>query len=335
MNSILRSFSLLCVGLFMFGCCTCGDSFPELRGPYLGQEPPGMEGELFAPGIMSTGMYELNAVFFPGGKEVIWSVMVGQMRWALVMMREENGRWTRPEPAPFSGRFGGVDPFVSHDGNTVYYCSDRPRSGGSEPEDNYDIWFVERTETGWADPINMGPPINSDAHEFYPSMTREGTMYFQSHREGGIGSADIYRSERVDDRYEKAVLLPEPVNSPGFEGDTLIAPDESYLIVSTHREGDSFGQSDLYISFREEGGSWSSLMNLSDRVNSDRGENCQILSPCGKYLFYTSRRYRPFDGIPPTYYAIKRAWASPQNGGGDLYWVDAKIIDSLKPDGLN
>jgi hypothetical protein len=316
----------------MFGCRAGEDEFPVLKGPYLGQEPPGMEGELFAPGIMSTGMPELNAVFFPGGKEVIWSVMVGQMRWALVMMREEKGRWTRPEVAPFSGRFGGVDPFVSYDGKTVYYCSDRPHSGGTVPEDNYDIWYVERTETGWSDPVNMGPVINSDAHEFYPSLTRDGTLYFQSHREGGIGRADIYRSERVDNKYEKAVLLPEPVNSPGFEGDTLIAPDESYLIVSTYREDDNIGQADLYISFRDEGGRWSQLMNMSDKVNSIQGENCQILSPCGKYLFYTSRRYRPFDGIPPTYDAIREAWTSPGNGGGDLYWVDAKIIETLKPD---
>jgi hypothetical protein len=114
----------------------------------------------------------------------------------------------------------------------------------------------------------------------------------------------------------------------------LIAPDESYLIVSTYREGDNIGQDDLYISFRDEGGRWSQLINMSDKVNSIRGENCQILSPCGRYLFYTSRRYRPFDGIPPTYDAIKEAWASPGNGTGDVYWVDAKIIETLKPDGL-
>ncbi len=36
---------------------------PVLSGPYLGQEPPGLEGELFAPGVMSTEMDELNAVF--------------------------------------------------------------------------------------------------------------------------------------------------------------------------------------------------------------------------------------------------------------------------------
>jgi Tol biopolymer transport system component len=306
-----------------------------LSGEYLGQDPPGMKGELFAPGIMSTGLAELNSVFFPGGKEVIYSIHAGRMKWALIMMREENGRWTKPEIATFSGEYGGVDPFVSLDGSTIYFCSNRPKPGRSEPEDDYDIWYVVRTNAGWSEPVNLGPPINSDAHEFYPSLTEDGTMYFQSRREGGIGASDIYRAELVDGKYTEAELLPETINSPGFEGDAFIAPDESYLIVSTRREGDNIGQSDLYLSFRDEDGSWSPLKNIGDKINSEGGENCQILSPCGKYLFYTSRQYKDLWSVSPlTYEAIRRAWAEPQNGYGDIYWVDAKIIKELKPDDL-
>jgi hypothetical protein len=312
--------------------CKQQGEFPILIGEYLGQEPPGMEGELFAPGIMSTGLSELNAAFFPGGKEVIYSVGVGAMKWALIMIREENGRWTKPEVAPFSGEYGGVDPFVSFDGNMVYYCSNKPKSVQGEPEDNYDIWYVKRTDTGWSEPVNMGPPINSNTHEFYPSLTRDGTIYFQSRREGGIGFSDIYRARLVDGKYVEAELLPEPVNSPDFEGDTLVAPDESYVIVSTMRREDNIGQSDLYISFRAEDGSWLPLKNMGRRINSEGGENCQILSPCGKYLFYTSRRDANLSGLSPlTYETIKKAWTEPQNGNGDIYWVDAKIIEELRP----
>ncbi len=316
--------------------CKQQSKFPVLSGEYLGQEPPGMEGELFAPGIMSTGLRELNAAFFPGGKEVIYSVGVGSMKWALIMIREENGRWTRPEVAPFSGEYGGVDPFVSFDGNTVYYCSNRPKSGQREPEDNYDIWYVKRADTGWSEPVNMGPPINSDTHEFYPSLTRDGTMYFQSRRDGGIGFGDIYRARLVDGEYVEAELLPEPVNSPDFEGDAFIAPDESYIIVSTFRKEDNIGQSDLYISFRTKDGSWLPLKNMGRRINSEGGENCQILSPCGKYLFYTSGRGTNLSSLSPlTYEIIKKAWTEPQNGNGDIYWVDVKIIEELRPKEFN
>jgi len=321
--------------LLVFALLSCTEQTtepPPLQGPYLGQTPPGMEGELFAPGIMSTGLPELNSVFFPGGKEVIYSVTIGPMKWAMLMMKEVNGKWTKPEVAPFSGKYGGVDPFVSFDGNRIYYCSNRPLTEEVEAREDYDIWYVDRTEAGWSDPVNVGPSINSDAHEFYPALTQDGTMYFQSHRKGGFGQADIYKIKQENGKYITAEILPRPINSPGFEGDAFIAPDESYIIISTYRAKKNIGRhSDLYISFRSEDGSWSELINMGESVNSTRGENCQILSPCGKYLFYTSRQYKEIPGgFFKTYEDMAKAWIEPQNGYGDSYWVDAKVIEELK-----
>jgi hypothetical protein len=178
----------------------------------------------------------------------------------------------------------------------------------------------------------MGPPINSDAHEFYPALTKDKTMYFQSHRKGGTGQADIYKTRLENGKYITLEILPEQINSPGFEGDTFIAPDESYLIVSTHRKEKNIGRyPDLYISFSSSDGSWSELINMGEAVNSTRGENCQILSPCGKYLFYTSRQYKKIPGgFFKTYEDIAKAWTEPQNGYGDSYWVDARIIEELR-----
>jgi len=326
---------LILIGIFVLWECqpkTSELETPVLSGEYLGQMPPGSTAELFAPGFLSTEMPELNAVFFPGGKEVIFSVTTAPMQWALVLMKEENGRWIKPEVAPFSGPYGGVDPFVSHDGETVYFCSNRPRSGSGEPEADYDIWYVTRTGSGWSEAVNMGEPINTETHEFYPTITRAGTLYFQSRREGGLGGADIYRAKLIDGRYEGVEHLPEPVNSPGSEGDAFIAPDESYIIVSTYRAFDNIGQSDLYISFRTSDNIWSPLQNLGSAVNSAGGENCQILSPCGRYLFFTSRRYKNQPGTnPPDYATIRKLFNSPQNGFGDAYWIDAKYIERFRP----
>jgi Tol biopolymer transport system component len=324
-------FAGIAIVLLMVGCASeqvdrDRPDAPVLSGPYLGQEPPGMEGRLFAPGVLSTGMDELNAVFLPGGREVFFSLHRRGMEFVLVHMKEENGRWTEPEIAPFSGEYSDVDPAVSPDGKRVYYCSNRPRSGSGDPEGDFDIWYVEKTESGWSDPVNAGAPINSEADEFYPSFTEAGTMYFQSRREGCIGLADIYRTELVDGKYETAECLPETINSPGFEGDAFIAPDESYLIVSTQRDV-NIGHADLYISFRSEDGSWPPLQNMGEAVNSVGGENCQILSPCGKYLFYTSRRFTPTNR---SYESIKKGWSEPENGLGDIYWIDANIIEAFR-----
>ena len=307
-----------------------------MQGNYFGQKPPGNKAELFAPGIMSTGLYELNSVFFPNNKEVIFSIALVPMQpwdWRLVMMKEKNGIWTKPEIAAFNIDYSGVDPFVTADGNRIYFCSNRPISGKGKPEDNFDIWYVDRIESGWSNPVNMGPPINSNKHDFYPSLTKDGTMYFQSRREGGIGGSDIYFSKLIDGKYLKAEILPEPINSEGSEGDVFIAPDESYLILSTERKENNIGRADLWISFKKPNGVWSDIVNMGAGINSEQGENCQILSPCGKYLFFTSRRSVEIpDSEIVTYNKIQQAWKSPQNSSwfGDIYWVDAGIINVIK-----
>jgi hypothetical protein len=269
--------------------------FSRLAGPYLGQTPPGTTPQVFAPNVVSTSDRELNSVFTPDGREFYFTIQGGHGRWTIMRSALENGRWTPPAPASFSGKWSDVDLFITADGRHLYFCSDRPLQGDA-PKD-FDIWVSERSGAGWGEPRNMGAPINSPSEEFYPTLTRDGTMYFESERPGGQGEGDVWRSRLRDGRYVEAECLPAPVNTSGFEGDTFIAPDESYLIVSTGPG--------LFLSVPRPDGTWSGLVSLGDGINSPgAGVNCQMLSPDGRYLFFTR--------------------------GGDIYWVAASVIEEAK-----
>ncbi len=277
---------------------------PLITGPYLGQAPPGLSPRIFAPGIVSTERTELNSVFAPDGKEFYFTIRGALGRWTIMVMAIENGRWSRPRPASFSGRWSDVDPFITADGRRLYFCSNRPLSGQGDKGKDFDIWMSDRTAQGWSAPANVGAPVNSPADEFYPSLSKNGTIYFQSRRPGGPGSPDIWRARPVAGGFADAQCLPPPVNSAGFEGDTLVAPDESYLIVSTSRAPQT-GQADLFLSLRGPNGTWTPLVKIGFDVSSPRsGENCQMLSPDGRYLFLTR--------------------------GGDIYWVAAAVIEKAR-----
>jgi len=274
--------------------------FPSLSGPYLGQPPPGVSPRMFAAGTVSTERDELNAVFTPDGKEFYFTIRDASGRWTIMLMAVEDGHWSRPRPASFSGRWSDVDLFITADGRRLYFCSNRPLSDQDRSPKDFDIWVSDRTAKGWSVPVNLGAPVNSTADEFYPSLTRNGTIYFQSRRPGGPGLPDIWRARPTAGGYADAECLPPPVNSAGFEGDTLIAPDESWLIVSTSRGPDE-GPADLFLSFPSPNGTWTPLVKLGFDVSSPgSGENCQMLSPDGRYLFFTR--------------------------DGDIYWVDASVI---------
>lgn len=338
-TGIVRGFAMICAVLGIASCCgpTCktaeGPDFPVLNGPYLGQVPPGLEPEVFGAGVVSTGMSELNSVFSPDGTEFYFSIQAGPMHWVMMVSYLRDGAWSRPEAVTFPGPYGAVDMAFSPDGNRLFYCSNRPLSGTGEPSETFDIWYVERTAEGWSDPINPGAPINSEEHEFYPSLTADGTLYFVSRRPGGPGPGDIYRSRLDDGQYLEAELLPAPVNSDISEGDALIAPDESFIIITARAPGPPDTRDyDLYVSFRKDDGSWGERIWLGDRVNSDQGENCPTLSHDGRYFFFTSRRAVVAPGQEESYDELHERWNAPAfgHGHGDVYWVDAKLIEALR-----
>jgi len=190
MNYVRLFACLLC--LVCVACSSnCGDdpgreadsTFPELRGPYLGQKPPGLEPEIFAPGIISTGLATRDIAMTPDGNELYFAATLGG-RSMIMETRQQDGVWTEPSVAPFSGRYLDIEPAISPDGQRFFFLSTRPQAGQEEkPGWVYqDIWVMDREGDVWGEPYNLGPPINSDAPEYFPSVTNDGTIYFT--REG-------------------------------------------------------------------------------------------------------------------------------------------------------
>ncbi len=76
------------------------------------------------------------------------------------------------------------------------------------------------------------------------------------------------------------------MNTEFSEHDPFVAPDESYLIFTSTRPG-GFGREDLYIGYKKVDGSWTEPKNMGKTINSSGVDFCPMLSPDGKYLFFT------------------------------------------------
>ena len=334
MKHSINQFSVLLIFLLVFNTCAKKDNFPLLEGPYLGQKPPGLSAELFAPGIISTGNIEKSLVFSPDGDEVYWAVL-GDAACFIATMKCEINRWTSPRIASFSGDYFDLEFGMSQDGQSIYFASEnRPING--RPRDDGNIWIVRRTFAGWSEPRSVGQKVNSHAGEFSPSVTQDGTLYFYRRSKDG-GDWDIYSARLEDGEYTEPVRLDAPVNFCVREFDPYVAPDESFLIFCSVGREDGYGDADLYISFRKADGTWGEAMNLGERVNSSRWEFCPTVSPDGKFLFFASnRRFRIDAEETDRSFAAKmkildQELNGPGNGHSDFYWVDSKIIEELRP----
>jgi len=304
-------------------------------GAYMGQAPPGLEPEMFAPGFVSTALSELNSVFSPDGDELFFAVSRGRhFGYTMFVTRLVDGAWSTPEVPAFARGISAVDMAMTADGHRLYFCSNKPRTPGGEPEEDFDIWFVERQGDGsWGEPVNPGPPLNSDQDEFYPSTTADGTIYLQSAREGGHGGRDLYRVGLVDGVFATAENLGATINTSSSEGDVLVASDESWVIFNSRTHDQDGGQSGLCIAFRSDNGEWTEPKNMGRYMKGHRSDFCPMLSPDGRYLFFSSGRLNSaFAGEDLAYETFQKNHSGPGGGLGDIYWVEVSVIDKARSD---
>lgn len=291
--------------------------------------PPNQIPVLFAPEVISTGLSERDMAFSPDGREMYYTIQNIKTRQSAIMRRTlQNGKWANPEIASFSGRYADLEPAFSPDGKQLFFASNRPLDDTGDAKD-YDIWVVARTTaSGWSEPKNIGPMVNTSADEFYPSVTKSGTIYFTATYERGIGKEDIWQCHFVNGQYTKAEVLGEGVNSKGYEFNAFVAPDESYILFTGYGRKDDLGGGDLYISLRNADGTWAAARHLEGGINSSKIDYCPYVTPDGYYFFFTSERpqAKPYADKPLKYNDFLKTLQMPGNGNGDIYWVEMKAV---------
>jgi hypothetical protein len=316
-----------------------GASFAAWSGPYLGQKPPGATPELFAPRLICTGMSERDVAITPDGREVYFGVMAGPVN-TIMVTRLENDHWTEPAVAPFAAdpHYFHFEPCLSADGKRMLFLATRPTAGEEAKPGwaNQNIFAADRREDGtWSEPYDLGAPVNTPGAEFFPSLTRDGTLYYTCRPPRG-GPLKIVRSRLVNGRYQAPDTLPAAVNGKGVPYNAFVAPDESYLIacVDGRTDGAEPGRPQYFVFFRDPADHWSEGVCLGRDVSPVGGNaGSAYVSPDGKYLFFGSTRPREDSSmpqIPLTLRALREAQSQPRNGNSDIYWMQASFLDTLR-----
>ncbi len=328
-------FGIVLLASFFISYSNPRGDFPVVKGPYLGQKPPGQRPEIFAPGIISYGFHENGIIFSPDGTELFYSTSDSKYRFKTFMvLKKEKNRWSAPELAPFSEGYYTHSAFFSPDGKKLYFSSTRPVSPASITKKDLDVWVIENNGASWGKACHLEGPLNTENSEQITSIAANGTIYLRTNYEGK-GKWGIYKSRLVKGKYQAAERLSDTINQGYNEGNPFISPDETVLLFKSGQPG-GYGKTDLYVSFRHKDGFWGKPINLGSQINSPEYELEPRISPDGKYLFYTSfRKHDPSVFKGKSYKELVKLYRSPQNGYGTLFWVNASIIGKLKPKNIN
>ncbi len=263
------------------------EDYPLLKGPYMGQQPPGMKAEPFAPGVISKEGWELEGVFAPGMNEFYYTTDSGKDTPIIVKgFRQQEGIWKKFTEFKRKGEIT-----FSPDGNRMHMAAG----------------YKDRRGKDWSKRQSLGPMFDNEEFGIMRlTASASGTYVFDDYK----SEVGIRISKFQDGQRQAPVPMNSIVNSGKFTAHPFIAPDESYLIWDSKKEG-GYGDSDLYISFMQADGEWGPAINMGANVNSEKWDAYASVTPDGKYMLFN----RGIDN---------------SNDNVDIYWVDAAIIETLR-----
>ncbi|MBZ0244901.1 MAG: hypothetical protein K8H85_03040 [Cyclobacteriaceae bacterium] len=319
MNSfIINLFAFL---FLITGCASkLGNKKEFLSNPFFGIEPSDSV-QILAPNIISSSLYEYNGTFSPDGSEFYYTINLPSRGQVVFMELQEDNTWTEPMFAEFSSNFSEVDPLFSPDGKRLYFTSSRPVSDSLVLNRN-NIWFVEKAENGWGVPQVV---TLTETGDYYSSLTNHGEIYFNTWKTG-----DIYKAVKTDSSYF-IERLPDVINLNKNVGDPFISPNEDYLIYRGNILEDTYGGSDLYISFKINN-EWSNPLNLGEPINTSASESCPYVTIDGKMMIFSSTRVMQVYNTQPlqSISILKEKSESFDNGALNIFYVSTTFITKLR-----
>jgi hypothetical protein len=244
---------------------------------YLDQTPPGNMPVKFAPALINDSPFFSmdRCVFSADGKEFYYdrnNTWFSSKDASIQTLKFDGTKWVGPAmmvPNIYA-------PSFSKDGNTLYFI------GGGKGV----VTQMRRVGGGWGKPETY---INRSYGMYDFMTTNSGNMYASSNVNGSINDYtcyDICVMKPLATGDTSITTLGKPLNTPGFDGDFFVAPDESYIVISAKEHPDY--ECDLFISYHKKDGTWTNPKSLGAEINNGLAHRWgEYVTPNNKYLFYS------------------------------------------------
>jgi hypothetical protein len=181
---------------------------------------------------------------------------------------------------------------MTFDNKTLYFGWQHPLPDGESGDPNIPgIWITNRTADGWSTPTYAGQGM-------FVSSSRDGCVYTTDmssrNTDGTTYLAQVIIKNNRFTSFKELAVQPHL----GNQAHPCVAPDGSYLLF------DVGGGNHLFVCFKQRDGTWGEATDLVTH-GFDLKAGGAYVSPDAKYLFFHLR--------------------------GDLWWVDIKVIENLRP----
>jgi len=263
------------------------------------EQPQGVnEPVKIAPGLISTEMGEFSPSFDVVNQELFFMRRTpGVFDYTILSSKKTDDGWSTPDTVAFSGQFRDDAPYVSADGNTIWFDSRRPDPRVASGSIN--IWKTQRNQDGWNTPelvesASKNEPDESDSgvDEYGPAVDSKGDLYFYSFRKPHRpGHRYAVTKESDFNSISEDTSIPDP-SAQTFVSYLSFSSDGNTAVMEGRHTGR--GDTEVFYSCKDTEDNWS-VPELLPLVNSRSSEGGPFITSDGEWLFFSSNR--PASGV--------------------------------------
>lgn len=224
-----------------------------------------------------------------------------------------------------------IAPIISADGNILYFARGNHKENYGGRMDEADIWYSEKRSDGsWGPAKNIGFPLNNSGVNVVVNAMPDGNTLFL---EGLYNSDGSFRSDQgisVTHRTSNGWSIPKQVKVDNFYNNNMyetyfFTTDQRVLLMSIERD-DTYGDKDLYVSFRRTDGSYTEPKNMGVVLNTFADEGTPFMAPDNKTLYFSTSGLKGYGSND--IYMSKRlddtwlSWSKPKNMGPSINTAD-------------
>jgi OmpA-OmpF porin, OOP family len=226
-----------------------------------------------------------------------------------------------------NSEFNEINPVISPDGRTLFFSRVRHPQNTFGVQGSQDIWFSELTNGQWGLARRMTNPLNKDEYNCAYSITPDGNtlLIMGAYNKGVYETRGFSFSKRTASGWAP----PQKLNIPDLEkmskGEYMsgFLSNDGKTLVMAFSEKKKSTKDDLYVSFLQKNGTWSTPTALGDDVNTDDfTETTPFLASDGVTLYFSTDRAGG-QGSNDIYYTKRidktwKRWSKPVNLGSAI-----------------
>jgi len=220
---------------------------------------------------------------------------------------------------PINSEAEELCPIISPDGKTLYFVrQDHPENIGF---DTQDIWYAKLDENGQpGPPINMGRPLNNDQNTALTSITPDGqrALLLNVYLPDGDMSLGISMARRTAEGWGMPDSLAiKNYYNLNIHGEYSLSSTGRVMIMAIQRQ-EGLGAKDLFVSFRNDDGTWTKPKWMGPKLNSPDSETSPFLAADDQTLYFST------NGRPG--YGAKDMFVTRRTGDSWLEWTEPENL---------